>query len=154
MERARTRCLCWGDAAQIAILCKEFPGGFEVILGADVLYVAQAIGPLFTSIGALLAASPEVPKPLLNNAQSPPSSFTQNSCVFTPSCMNGLVMFAAQESCARCSIPTNAQTPHQQQPPSLAQPLTPCMFCLHVACMRSAFLLVEDLERRGMTCQR
>lgn len=68
MERARTRGLCWGDTAQVAVLRKEFPDGFEVILGADVLYVAEAIGPLLATIRELLAASPGVRNTLLDHS--------------------------------------------------------------------------------------
>lgn len=63
VERARTRLLCWGDTAQVGKLHREFPDGFEAILGADVLYVAEAIGPLFATIKELLAVSPEVRNP-------------------------------------------------------------------------------------------
>ncbi|KAK9815995.1 hypothetical protein WJX74_004695 [Apatococcus lobatus] len=59
IERARTRCLCWGDSAQLAALLREFPTGFDRILGADILYVAEAIPDLFVSVKALLALTPQ-----------------------------------------------------------------------------------------------
>ena len=60
IERARCRCLCWGDTTQQSRLAAEFGNGFDMILGADVLYVPEAIGPLFAACAHLLASAPQV----------------------------------------------------------------------------------------------
>ena len=53
IERLRVRRLAWGDAGHQASLQKEF-GHFDLILGADVVYVDKAVPLLMASLAALL----------------------------------------------------------------------------------------------------
>ena len=53
IERLRLRRLEWGNARQEAVLLKEF-GRFDLIVGADVVYVEEALPLLLASIAALL----------------------------------------------------------------------------------------------------
>ncbi|KAK9828449.1 hypothetical protein WJX72_000046 [[Myrmecia] bisecta] len=59
IERARLRRLAWGEAAEVAALQRDFPGGFDVVLGADVVYVEEAVPQLFAAITAMLAHHPQ-----------------------------------------------------------------------------------------------
>lgn len=58
-ERLRLRRLTWGNAFHIAELLEEIPGGFDVIIGADVVYATKHLASLFTSAAALLRPVPE-----------------------------------------------------------------------------------------------
>ena len=53
IERLRLRRLEWGNARHEAALVKEF-GCFDVIVGADVVYVEEALPLLLASTAALL----------------------------------------------------------------------------------------------------
>ena len=57
IERARLRQLTWGDASHLSALQRDFPAGFNTILGADVVYNAQCVPDLFAAVVALLAES-------------------------------------------------------------------------------------------------
>ena len=59
IERLRLRRLAWGDAGHLAALLKEF-GCFNVIVGADVVYVEEALPLLLGSITTLLSQDPSV----------------------------------------------------------------------------------------------
>jgi len=78
VERARLRRLAWADAAGAAGLAADAlrapraaprapaaaappaaPAGFDLALGADVAYVAEAVPALFAAAAALLSASPQ-----------------------------------------------------------------------------------------------
>ena len=59
IERLRVRRLAWGDAGHQASLQKEF-GHFDLILGADVVYVDEAVPLLMASLAALLRQSAQV----------------------------------------------------------------------------------------------
>ena len=59
IERLRVRRLVWGDAGHQASLQKEF-GHFDLILGADVVYVDEAVPLLMASLAALLRQSAQV----------------------------------------------------------------------------------------------
>ena len=83
IERARLRRLAWSDAAAVRELAADalrapprcaarswrtdspperaLPG-FDLALGADVVYVAEAVPALFAAAATLLSASPEVGK--------------------------------------------------------------------------------------------
>lgn len=58
IERVRLRRLAWGDSAGLAAARRDAPGGYDVVFGADVVYVAEAVPALFASISTLLAKSP------------------------------------------------------------------------------------------------
>ena len=80
IERARLRSLAWADASAVKALAKEALGartsrsaawrqpgwpplcsaaGFNLVFGADVVYVAEAVPALFAAAAALLSASQE-----------------------------------------------------------------------------------------------
>ena len=59
IERLRLRRLAWGDAGHLAALLKEF-GCFDVIVGADVVYVEEALPLLLGSITTLLSKDSSV----------------------------------------------------------------------------------------------
>lgn len=59
VERLRLRRLRWGDAADAAALAERF-GQFDIVLGADVVYVEQCVPQLFSTVSQLLAPSPQV----------------------------------------------------------------------------------------------
>lgn len=83
IERARLRRLAWSDADAVRELAADalrppprcaarswrsdspperaLPG-FDLALGADVVYVAEAVPALFAAVATLLSASPEVGK--------------------------------------------------------------------------------------------
>lgn len=54
MERARVCPLAWGSVAQQTGI-QERMGLFDVIIGADVVYAAEAVEDLFTTVQALLS---------------------------------------------------------------------------------------------------
>lgn len=60
MERARLRRLSWGEPADVSRLAAEFPSGFDVVLGADVVYAAEFVAQLFQTAAALISNRPEV----------------------------------------------------------------------------------------------
>lgn len=51
--RVAVRRLVWGDTVEARRLVTEFDG-FDVVLGADVVYDERALGPLVATVGALL----------------------------------------------------------------------------------------------------
>ena len=53
------RRLEWGNARHEAALLKEF-AGFDLVVGADVVYVKEALPPLLASSAALLRREPWV----------------------------------------------------------------------------------------------
>ncbi|XP_068635277.1 uncharacterized protein [Aristolochia californica] len=55
MERLVTKRLEWGNREQIDAIKELHPNGFEVIIGTDVTYVAEAISPLFQTARALIS---------------------------------------------------------------------------------------------------
>ena len=55
IERARLAHLAWGVEQHILALQKQYPGGFDVILGADVVYVEDFIPQLFNAAKALIS---------------------------------------------------------------------------------------------------
>jgi len=59
IERLRLRRLTWGDKRHQAAMLKEF-GCFDLIVGADVVYVEEAVPLLLASIAALLKREPLV----------------------------------------------------------------------------------------------
>ena len=59
VERLRVRRLAWGDAGHQASLQKEF-GHFGLILGADVVYVDEAVPLLMASLAGLLRQDTQV----------------------------------------------------------------------------------------------
>lgn len=80
IERARLRRLAWGDAVAVRALAAEALGahpsrsgawrqsgapplcstaGFDLVVGADVVYVAEAVPALFAAAAVLLSASQE-----------------------------------------------------------------------------------------------
>ena len=59
VERLRLRRLRWGDPADTAALTERF-GRFDVVLGADVVYVEEAVPQLFSTVRQLLAPTPQV----------------------------------------------------------------------------------------------
>ncbi len=59
IERLRLRRLAWGNAGHLATLLKEF-GCFDVIVGADVVYMEEALPLLLGSISNLLSQDPSV----------------------------------------------------------------------------------------------
>lgn len=83
IERARLRRLAWADAPAAAALAAEPlrspaaknmawwrgppppapPTGFDLVLGADVVYVEEAVPALFATATALLSSSPQVTLP-------------------------------------------------------------------------------------------
>lgn len=58
-ERLCLRRLTWGDPFHIAELQEEFPKGFDIIIGADVVYAAQHLALLFGTVATLLKDAPE-----------------------------------------------------------------------------------------------
>ena len=68
VERLRLRRLRWGDAADTAAVAERF-GRFDVVLGADVVYVEEAVPQLFSTVLQLLSPSPQV-----TTSSSPKSS--------------------------------------------------------------------------------
>jgi hypothetical protein len=64
IERLRLRRLCWGDNGHVCSLVNEF-GGFDIILGADVVYVEESVPALFASIAQLLRPPSEVSPSLM-----------------------------------------------------------------------------------------
>ena len=62
IERLRLRRLAWGDAAHQAALQREF-GCFDLVVGADVVYVEEALPLLLASIAALLRRDASVSSP-------------------------------------------------------------------------------------------
>jgi predicted nicotinamide N-methyase len=60
IERARLRELAWGDHRQMEAVLKDNPGGFDVVMGADVVYVQEFITPLFETARRMLKRSPRV----------------------------------------------------------------------------------------------
>lgn len=80
VERARLRRLAWADATAVQALAAEAlsarpscsaawrqpgapplcsPAGFDLVVGADVVYMAEAVPALFAAAAALLSASQE-----------------------------------------------------------------------------------------------
>jgi hypothetical protein len=59
VERLRLRQLRWGSAADCAALAQGL-GQFDIVLGADVVYVESAVPQLFASIALLLQRSSQV----------------------------------------------------------------------------------------------
>ena len=54
IERARISVLAWGNAKQQAVVKKQCLS-FDTILGADVVYAAEALSSLFETCNALLS---------------------------------------------------------------------------------------------------
>ena len=54
VERARLALLAWGDKQDISELQQQYPGGFDIILGADVVYVEEFVPHLFRTARALI----------------------------------------------------------------------------------------------------
>ena len=69
IERARLRELAWGDEPQISAVLRDKPDGFDVVMGADVVYVQEFIQPLFQTARRVLKLDYNV-RPL------PPASST------------------------------------------------------------------------------
>ena len=84
IERARLRRLAWADATAVEALAAEALGahisrsaacrqpgaarlcssaGFDLVLGADVVYMAEAVPALFAAAATLLSASQEARSP-------------------------------------------------------------------------------------------
>ena len=61
IERARLQLLPWGPGPYLDVLCKRHPAGFDVVLGADVVYQTCFVGSLLHSVKKLLAPHPQVP---------------------------------------------------------------------------------------------
>ena len=59
IERLRVRRLAWGDIGHQASLQQEF-GRFDLILGADVVYVNETVPLLMASLAALLRQGAQV----------------------------------------------------------------------------------------------
>lgn len=59
VERLRLRRLRWGSATHVAALRQEF-GSFDTVVGADVVYMEEAVPALFDSIAQLLEHSSKV----------------------------------------------------------------------------------------------
>ena len=60
VERARLRQLAWGDSSHISKLQREFPDGFDFIVGADIVYAMEHVSSLFQTAHSLLKTSTEV----------------------------------------------------------------------------------------------
>lgn len=60
VERARLREVAWGDARQVAAVLNDNPGGFDVLVGADVVYVQEFVAPLLDTARRMLRRSPQV----------------------------------------------------------------------------------------------
>jgi hypothetical protein len=60
IERARVRQLAWGNSQHAAQVLSLSPGGFDLVIGADVVYVEEAMPALFQTIATLLADKPKV----------------------------------------------------------------------------------------------
>ena len=59
IERARLAQLAWGDKQHLAALQKQYPEGFDIILGADVVYVEEFVPQLFRTARALMSEKHE-----------------------------------------------------------------------------------------------
>lgn len=59
IERARLAQLAWGDKQHLAALQKQYPEGFDIILGADVVYVEEFVPQLFKTARALMSEKHE-----------------------------------------------------------------------------------------------
>lgn len=55
IERARLAVLAWGDEQHISDLQKQYSGGFDIILGADIVYVEEFVPHLFKTARALIS---------------------------------------------------------------------------------------------------
>ena len=60
VERARLRQLAWGNQAHMQALKREYPGGFDIILGSDIVYVDSFVPDLFATAVALLSPHSKV----------------------------------------------------------------------------------------------
>lgn len=60
IERMRVALLPWGHGERLQSLARLHPPGFDVIIGADVVYSLQFVEPLMQTIAALLATSGDV----------------------------------------------------------------------------------------------
>ena len=60
IERARLALLPWGPRQELSDFAQRHPAGFDVIVGADVVYVAEFVAALMATIEALLSHSPQV----------------------------------------------------------------------------------------------
>lgn len=56
LEKLTTKKLEWGNKEQIEAIKDENKGGFEIVIGTDVTYVAEAILPLFETARALISS--------------------------------------------------------------------------------------------------
>lgn len=56
LDKLMTRRLEWGNRAHIEAVKEVNNGGFDVILGTDVTYVAEAISPLFATARELISS--------------------------------------------------------------------------------------------------
>ena len=54
IERVKLAPLVWGQGEQLGPLLRHAPGGFDVILGADVVYSTAGVQQLFPTIAQLL----------------------------------------------------------------------------------------------------
>ena len=69
IERLRLRRLEWGDSGHEAALAREF-GCFDLIVGADVVYVEEALPRLLASSAALLRRDPAVRHHMCHSQES------------------------------------------------------------------------------------
>ncbi|KAI3855589.1 hypothetical protein MKX03_006627 [Papaver bracteatum] len=57
LNKVFTKRLEWGNRDEIETIKKTSPSGFDVIIGTDVTYVAEAISPLFETANELITSS-------------------------------------------------------------------------------------------------
>lgn len=69
-ERIILRQLVWDNVRHIAALQEEFPFGFDIVCGTDVVYAAAGIPSLFAAAAALLSESPRARVMLCHTARS------------------------------------------------------------------------------------
>lgn len=60
IERARLQHLSWGNSGHIGKLRKAHPAGFDLIIGADIVYAEEFVTELFRTAHALLKDSAQV----------------------------------------------------------------------------------------------
>lgn len=60
VERARLRHLVWGEPSRSHRLLLEWPTGYDVIVGADVVYASEFVPQLFQTAESLLSRRPQV----------------------------------------------------------------------------------------------
>ena len=59
MERARLRHLAWGDKGHLDAMRIEYSHGFDIILGADVVYAEEFVAQLFQTARVLMKEDPK-----------------------------------------------------------------------------------------------